>query len=187
VTSLNAELGPKRLELLRETMPSAPLMALLLNPTNFAVEPQSKAYQAAARILGLQLTLLYASSERELETAFSTVSETGAAALVIGSDTFFNIQSEALAAMTIRHKTPAVSPYRPFAAAGGLMSYGGNFTEPYRNVGVYVGRILKGERSGDLPVQQATKVQLTLNMKTSRVLGLTFPLPLLGRADEVIE
>jgi putative tryptophan/tyrosine transport system substrate-binding protein len=188
VTSLNVEVGPKRLELLHEMVPSATSIALLVNPTNPSIaEPFSRALQAAAHALGLQLHVLHASSEREIEAAFATLVKLRAGGLVIMPDPFFLARNEPLAALTVRHAVPSVHIFREFAAAGGLMSYGSDEREYYRLVGIYVGRILKGEKPGDLPVQQATKVELIINLKTARALGLSVSLPLVGRADEVIE
>jgi len=188
VTSLNVEVGPKRLELLHEVVPSATSMALLVNPTNPSIaEPFSRALQEAARALGLQLHVLHASSERDIEAAFATLVKLRAGGLVIMPDPFFLAHNEQLAALTVRHAVPSTALFREFAAAGGLMSYGSDDREYYRLVGIYVGRILKGEKPGDLPVQQATKVELIINLKTARALGLTVPLPLSGRADELIE
>ncbi len=188
VTSLNVEVGPKKLELLHEMVPSATSMALLVNPTNPSIaEPFSRALQAAARAVGLQLHVLHASSEREIEAAFLMLVKLRAGGLVIMPDPLFLARSEQLAALTVRHAVPSVHLYREFAAAGGLMSYGSDEGEYYRLVGIYIGRILKGENPSDLPVQQATKVELIINLKTARALGLIVPLPLSGRADEVIE
>ena len=188
VTTLNVEVGPKRLELLHELVPTATVIALLVNPTNPTLaETQSRDLQAAARTLGLQLHVLHASTERDFDTVFATLVQLRAGALVIGTDAFFNSRSEQLAALALRHAVPAIYQYREFAAAGGLMSYGGSITDTYRQVGVYTGRILKGEKPADLPVQQSTKVELIINLKTAKALGLTVPLTLLGRADEVIE
>jgi putative ABC transport system substrate-binding protein len=188
VTSLNVEVGPKRLELLHEVVPSATSMALLINPTNPSIaEPFSRALQAAARALGLQLHVLHASSEGEIEVAFATLVKLGAGGLVIMPDQLFLVRSEQLAALTVRHAVPSVHLFRKFAAAGGLMSYGTEEAEYYRLVGIYVGRILKGEKPSDLPVQRVTKVELIINLKTARALGLSVPLPVVGRADEVIE
>jgi putative ABC transport system substrate-binding protein len=187
VTTLNVELGPKRLELLHELMPTATVVALLVNPTNASSEAISRSLQAAARALGLQLHVLHASAERDFDAAFAALIRLRAGALVIGPDIFFLARSEQLAALTVRHAMPAIFQYRPFAAAGGLMSYGTDETEYYRLVGIYAGRVLKGERPSDLPVQQATKVELIINLKTAKALGITVPLPLIGRADEVIE
>ena len=141
----------------------------------------------AARSLGLQLHVLHASTERDLDSALQLLSSLRAGALVIGSDPFFISRSEQLAALALRHAVPTIFQYREFAAAGGLMSYGGDTTEPYRLVGVYTGRILKGEKPADLPVQQSTKIELIINLKTAKALGLTVPQALLSRADEVIE
>jgi putative tryptophan/tyrosine transport system substrate-binding protein len=188
ITSLNVEVAPKRLELLHQVVPSATSMALLVNPTNTSIaEPFSRALQAAARVLGLQLHVLHASSEREIEAAFATLVQLRAGGLVIMPDQLFIARSEQLAALTVRHAVPSVHLFREFAAAGGLISYGSDEGEYYRLVGIYIGRILKGEKPSDLPVQQVTKVELIINLKTARALGLTIPLPLLGRADEVIE
>jgi putative tryptophan/tyrosine transport system substrate-binding protein len=187
VTSLGVELGPKRLELLRELVPTATVIALLVNPANRSAEIQVKDVQAAARALGAKLHILHASTEREIDAAFATLIQLRAGALVIAPESFFNSRSEQLAALTVRHAVPAIYTYREFAAAGGLMSYGGSITDSYRQVGVYIGRILKGEKPADLPVQQSTKVELVVNLKTAKALGITVPPSVLGRADEVIE
>ena len=184
---MTAEVAPKRLELLHELVPAASTIAALVNPTNPAAEGLRGDMRAAARTLGLQVHILHASTESELDAVFSDLLQLRAGGLVIGSDPFFNSRSEQLAALTVRSALPAVYQYREFVTAGGLMSYGGSLTDSYRRVGVYTGRILKGEKPGDLPVQQATKVEFIINLKTAKSLGLTVPLPLLGRADEVIE
>jgi putative tryptophan/tyrosine transport system substrate-binding protein len=187
-TALNVQVVPKRLELLHETVPTATIIALLVNPTNPAyVESLSRDVQAAARALALQIHVLHASTERDFETVFATLVQLRAGALVITPDTFFTARSEQLAALTVRHAVPAIYQNREFTAAGGLMSYGGSFSDLYRQAGVYTGRILKGDKPSDLPVVQSTKVELFINLKTAKTLGLTIPLPLLGRADEVIE
>src|SRR5262249_29600408 len=142
---------------------------------------------AATRTLGVQLHVLHASTERDLDAVFATLGQLRAGALVIGTDGFFTSRSEHLAALTVRHAVPAIYQNRAFAAAGGLMSYGGSTHDIYRIAGTYTGRILKGDKPADLPVMQSTKVELFINLKTARVLGITFPLSLLGRADEVIE
>jgi putative ABC transport system substrate-binding protein len=188
VTNLNVEVGPKRLELLQEVVPTATLMALLVNPTSpNLTESTTKDALAAARTLGVQLHVLHASTERDIDDAFAALVQLRAGALVIGSDVFFNSRREQLAALALRHAVPAIFQFREFAVAGGLMSYGANFTESYRQVGVYTGRVLKGEKPSDLPVHQSTKVELIINLKTAKALGITLPLTLLGRADEVIE
>jgi ABC-type uncharacterized transport system substrate-binding protein len=187
VTSLGVELGPKRLELLHELVPAATTIAILVNPANRSAEIQVRDMQAAARTLGLELHILQASTEREIDAAFAALTRLRAGALVISPEAFFNSRSEQLAALTVRHAVPAIYTYREFAAAGGLMSYGGSITDSYRQAGIYVGRILKGEKPADLPVQQSAKVGLIINMKTAKALGLTVPFALLGRADEVFE
>jgi putative ABC transport system substrate-binding protein len=168
-------------------LPAATTIGLLLNPANAVAEAQSKDLQAAARTLGLQLRIANASTERDFDAAFATLSQGQVPGLVIGTDGFLVSQSEQLAALTVRHALPTIFQYRAFVTAGGLMSYGGSVTDSYRLSGVYTGRILKGEKPADLPVQQATKVELIINLKTAKTLGITFPITLLGRADEVIE
>jgi len=187
VTPLNTALGPKRLELLHELVPTASTIALLVNPKGTPAEGQLRDLPAAARSIGLQLHVLRASSERDFDTVFATLGELRIGALLIGNDGFFTDRIEQLAALAIHHAVPAIYPYREFAAAGGLMSYGGSITDAYRLMGVYAGRILKGEKPADLPVQQATKIELILNLKTAGVLGIKVPPTLLARADEVIE
>jgi ABC-type uncharacterized transport system substrate-binding protein len=188
VVTLNVDTGQKRLELMHEVVPAATTLGLLLNPANKVVtETQSKDLQAGARGLGLQLRVLNASTERDFEDVFASLKQMQVGGLVIGTDGFFVSRSEQLAALTIRYAMPAIFQYRAFAAAGGLMSYGGSVTDSYRLSGIYVGRILKGEKPADLPVQQSTKVELIVNLKTAKALGLTVPMSLLGRADEVIE
>jgi putative tryptophan/tyrosine transport system substrate-binding protein len=188
VTALGVELGAKRLEVLHELVPKAAVVALLVNPVNPALaEPTTRDLQRAARTLGLQLHVLHASTERDIDTAFATLLQLRAGALVIGSDPFFNSQEERLAASALHHAVPAIFQYREFAAAGGLMSYGGSITDTYRVAGIYTGRILRGEKPADLPVQRSTKIELIINLKTAKALGLTVSLPLAGRADELIE
>jgi putative ABC transport system substrate-binding protein len=163
-------------------------MALLINPTNPQIaDPISRDVQAAARTLGLQVHVLRASTECEIDMAFESLTQLQAGALVIGSDTFLLSRIEQLATLTLRHAIPTIHPYRQFPAAGGLMSYGTSFLETYRLSGVYTGRILSGEKPADLPVQQAMKVELAINLKTAKALGITVPPILLERADEVIE
>jgi putative ABC transport system substrate-binding protein len=188
VTVLGIELGSKRLELLHELVPTATTLALLVNPTDPALsDPITTGLQTAARALGIKLHVLRASTERDFDTAFATLIELRAGGLVIAPDVLFSSWSEPLAALALHHKVPTIFQYRAFTAAGGLMSYGSSNTDSYRLAGIYTGRILKGEKPGELPVQQSTKVELFLNLKTARALGLTFPITLLGRADEVIE
>jgi putative ABC transport system substrate-binding protein len=188
VTNLNAEVGPKRLEVLHELLPQARVIAVLIDLSNTALaEAFSRELEPAARTLGLTLHILHASTDHDLTAAFARLAQLRAQALIISPGAFFVGRAEELAALTLSHAVPAIFQFRPFAAAGGLLSYGSNETEYYRLVGAYAGRILKGEKPGDLPVQQATKIELIINMKTARALGLTVPLPLLGRADEVIE
>ena len=187
VVSLNEELGPNRLQLLHELDPLATTFAALINPTSPNADLLSREMPAAARTLGLQLHLLYASTEHDFDTAFAILHRLQAGGLVICPDVFFIGRSQQLAALALRHKLPSVFQFRDFVEGGGLMSYGGSITDDYRLVGVYTGRILNGEKPADLPVQQATRIELIINMKTAKALGLTFPLTLLGRADEVIE
>jgi putative ABC transport system substrate-binding protein len=188
VSVLDVELGPKRLELLHELVPTANGMAVLVNPTDPArAETISRGLQTAASTLGLQLHVLQASTDHDFDTVFARLAQLQAGGLVIGGEPFFNSRSEQLGALASRHAVPAIHELPEFAAAGGLMSYGGSLTDAYRLVGVYTGRILKGERPIDLPVQQYTKIELIINLKTAKALGLTVPLALLSRADEVIE
>jgi ABC-type uncharacterized transport system substrate-binding protein len=187
-TSLIVEVLPKRLELLHELLPTAKVMGLLVNPDdrNLA-QTQSREVLSAARNLGLELHVVNVSSEREFEGAFAKMRQLQVRGLVIGAGSLFIRSIEQLAALTVRHALPAIYQYRSFPAAGGLMSYGADVMDAYRWAGVYTGRVLKGESPGDLPVQQATKFDLHLNLKTAKALGVTFPVTLLGRADEVIE
>ena len=188
VTSLIVEVAPKRLELLHELLPTAKVMGLLVNPAdrNLA-QAQAREVLSAARNLGLELHVIDVSSEREFEGAFGRMIQLQVRGLVIGAGSLFIRGIEQLAALTVRHALPAIYEYRRFPAAGGLMSYGSDVTDMYRLAGTYTGRILKGASPGDLPVQQPTKFELLLNLKTAKALGITFPLGLLGRADEVIE
>jgi putative tryptophan/tyrosine transport system substrate-binding protein len=188
VTALSSEVGPKRLELLHGVVPTATIVALLVNPTSPGLaRSATKDMEAAARTLGVQLHILEASTERDFDTTFATLAQLRAGGLVISPDAFFTSRVEQLAVQAIRHAVPSIYHFREFAAAGGLMSYGASFTDPVRQVGIYTGRILKGEKPADLPVQQVTKVELILNLKTAKTLGLDIPPTLLGRADEVIE
>ena len=186
-TSLNVEVGQKKLEAIHEVMPAAPI-ALLVNPTNPSTQAQVRDVQAAARFFGLDLQILHASAEREFDVVFANLGQqTNRRGLSIAADPFFSSHLEQLAALTLRYGVPAIHQFRAFAAAGGLMSYGANNVENFRLAGIYTGRILKGEKPADLPVQQATKIELIINLKTAKALGITVPLTLRGRADEVIE
>jgi putative ABC transport system substrate-binding protein len=187
-TNLNVELGPKRLELLHELVPGAVSVAALINPSNPSVAAAlTTDLPLAARALGLQLHFVRAGSEQEIDMAFATLARLRAEALLIGNDPFFNTRSELLGSLALGNGLPTIYQYREFAAAGGLMAYGGSVTDLFRQSGVYVGRILKGEKPADLPVQQSTKVELIINLKTAKMLGITVPLSLVYRADEIIE
>jgi putative ABC transport system substrate-binding protein len=178
----------KQMEVLHELVPKASVIALLVNPTNSIFsEALLRDLMAAARTLGLQLHVLQASSERDFDTAYATLLDLRAGALVIGPDLFFLSQRDQLVALAARHSVPAIYPWREGAIAGGLISYGSSQAETYRQVGIYTGRILKGEKPADLPVQQSTKIELIINIKTAKALGLSIPITLIGRADEVIE
>jgi len=185
VTPLSAEISPKRLELLHEIVPAASSVAYLVNPSSGL--PTLNDMQTSARALGLVLDVLPATSEREFDAVFLKALELRAGGLVIAADPLFGGHEEQLGALSLRHGVPAIGINRGFAAGGGLMTYGASTTDMFRLVGVYAGRILNGEKVANLPVQQATKVDLTINLKTAKALGITVPLPLLGRADEVIE
>ena len=188
VTSLNAQVGPKRLESLYELLPAASTFALLANPTNPRnAEATVGSMQAAARALKLKLELVHASSESEFDGVFAKVRELRAAGLVIANETYYAMRSDALGVLAQRHAVPAAHQSREFALAGGLMSYGGDVIESHRQAGVYTGRVLKGEKPADLPVQQVTKVLMVINLKAAKALGLNVPLAMSGRADEVIE
>jgi putative ABC transport system substrate-binding protein len=188
VTQTNVEVAPKRLELLHELLPTAHVFGLLVNPDDPALsEAQMKDFQAAGQALGVEFHVLNASTDDDLERAFASLGQLRAAGLLISTDPFFTSHAERLAALAARYALPAISKGREFAAAGGLLSYGADTGDSYRQSGVYAGRVLKGERPTDLPVQQATKVELYINLKTAKTLGITIPLTLLGRADDVIE
>ena len=188
VTGWNVIVGPKRLQLLHELAPKATAMALLVNPTSpDLADADAKEQRAAASTLGVQLHVLHASAEQDLDTAFAKLVELQVGGLVIGTDSLFNTWKERLAALSINHRVPTIHQYREFALAGGLMSYGTDTSDLSRQVGVYTGRILKGERPADMPVQQATKVDLVLNLRTAKMFGLTFPETMVARADEIIE
>jgi putative tryptophan/tyrosine transport system substrate-binding protein len=187
LTSLNVEMEPKRLELLHELVPTASVIAALVNPAGPNAEIQSRGLEAAARTLGVQLHLLHASTEAEFDQAFASVAQRGAGALLICADPLFVSRSAELAALAARHAVPSIWQGSEFVAAGGLASYGTSIAYLYHQLGIYAGRILKGEKPAELPVQQVAKIELVINLKTARALGITVPLPLLGRADDVIE
>ena len=188
VTILVVETASKRLELLHELIPAVSTMALLVNPANATLAQANESeVRAAAESLGLKLHILGASTEADLDGVFAKVIELRLGGLVIGGDPFFTARQEQLATLAVRYAVPTVYENREFIAAGGLIGYGGSITDAYRLAGVYAARFLKGEKPGELPVQQSTKVEMFLNLKAARALGITVPLPLLGRADEVIE
>jgi putative tryptophan/tyrosine transport system substrate-binding protein len=187
IAVLTAELAAKRLELLHELLRTATVVALLVNPTTPLTEPETRGVRDAARSLGLQLHVVNASTESEIDAAFRTLTELRAGALVVSVDPFLNNQRAQIVALAARHAVPAIYGVREFAAAGGLMSYGNDLADAYRQVGIYAGKILKGAKPADLPVQQVARVEFVINLKTAKTLGLTFPITLLGRADEVIE
>jgi len=186
-TQLTGQVVPKRLELAHELTPSATILGFLVNPKNSNADADTKAAQAAAVTLGLQLNVLYASTEAELDGVFTAFAQMRAGGLAIDGDALFNSHTKLLAALAVRHLVPAVYESHQFAADGGLASYGGSITDSYRLAGNYAGKILKGEKPADLPVQQSTKVELIINLKTAKALGITVPLALSGRADELIE
>ena len=188
VTALAVELGAKQLEALHELVPTATSIALLVNPTNpTQADTLSRDLQVAARTRGVALHVLHASTESDFDTVFASLRQLRASALIIGSDAFFNSRTQLLTAMAARHAVPTIYPFREYVTAGGLVSYGESLRDAYRLVGVYAGRILKGEKPADLPVQQSTKVELFINLKTAKALGLQVSDNLLALADEVIE
>jgi putative tryptophan/tyrosine transport system substrate-binding protein len=186
-TSMNAELVPKRLELLHELLPTTSSIALLLNPANPNAQATTGEALSAARQFGLAVQVLHASTEQEIDGVFAALSRQRIGALMINPDAFLTDRSEELGRLALRYAIPAIFQYRAFAAAGGLMTYGGSVTDGYRQIGGYAGRILKGEKPADLPVEQSTKVELIINLKAAKALGITVPLSLIYRADEVIE
>jgi len=184
---LNVAVTGKRLELLRESIPAARVIGYLANPKSAATAPETKELHEAARALGVELRVLNAANESEIDTAFATLAKERSVPLVVSSDNLFTDRPVRLAVLAARHAIPAICPYREFAAAGGLMSYGTDLADAYRVVGAYAGRILKGAKPTDLPVHQAVKVQLVINLKTAKALGIGVPATVLARADEVIE
>jgi len=187
VTQLNSELVPKRLGLLHDLIPTAKVIGLLVNPKDVRTETQSRDMQEAAHVLGLQIHVLKASTDREVDAAFADLVKSRAGALIVGTGEFFNTRREQLAALAARHRVPVIYQYRLFVPAGGLMSYGASLTDAYRLAGNYTGRILKGDKPTDLPVARPTKFELIINLKTANALGLTIPPGVLAIADEVIE
>jgi putative tryptophan/tyrosine transport system substrate-binding protein len=187
ISVLTTQLAAKRLEIMREVVPKADVIAMLVNPTNMTNLEQLRDSQEAGRALGLRIHVLEASSASDFDPAFAAITRMRIGALVVGAEAYFHSQRERIVALAMRHAIPTIYEWREFADAGGLMSYGTDLAEGYRLVGVYAGRILKGAKPAELPVMQATKVQFVVNLKTAKALGLTVPLPLLGRADEVIE
>jgi putative tryptophan/tyrosine transport system substrate-binding protein len=187
VSSLNVEVSRKRLEFMHELLPSAAVFAIVVNPTSPTADSQLRNLYAAADSLGVQLHILHASTEQAFDTVFTVLPQLRAGGLVFTSDPYFANRSTQLAALAVRHAVPAITQSRDFAIAGGLMSYGGDFEQSHRQAGIYVGRILKGEKPSDLPVQQVTKVELFINLKAANTLGLTVPPSLINRADMVIE
>jgi len=187
VSSLSVEVGPKRLESLHEVIPTASVFAVAVNPTSPTANSQLEILKRTADALGLRLHVLHASAEQEFEQLFTRSPELGAGGLVFTSDPVFAFRSQQLAALATRHRVPAITQSRDFPLAGGLMSYGGDFVQSHRQAGVYAGRVLKGEKPSDLPIQLVTRVEFFINLKTARSLGLTVPIPFLARADEVIE
>jgi putative tryptophan/tyrosine transport system substrate-binding protein len=186
-TQLTGEVVPKRVELAHELTPSASILGFLVNPRNSNSDADTKAAKTAAITLGLQLNVLHASSEAELESVFGAFGQMRAGALAIDGDALFNSHTKLIAALSVRHLVPAIYESHEFVADGGLAGYGGSITDSYRLAGTYTGKILKGEKPADLPVQQSTKVELLINLKTAKLLGLTVPSQIVARADEVIE
>jgi putative ABC transport system substrate-binding protein len=188
IYNLNNEVAAKRLEVLRQIVPTATSVAHLVNPANPAFgETETRELRAAARILGVDLLVLQVTNPGELESAFATLIRERAGGIVVGGDALFLDLRDDIVALAARHSVPVLYPWREATAAGGLLSYGTDFDESFRQAGVYAGRLLKGAKPADLPVQQVAKMLLVINMKTAKALGLAVPLPLLGRADEVIE
>jgi putative tryptophan/tyrosine transport system substrate-binding protein len=187
VSWLAAALGAKQLELVTDLLPNATMIAMLVNPDNTVSESELKEVQEVSRARGREIFGLRASSEREIDAAFATLIRQRVGALLVSSDSLFFARRDQLVTLAARHAVPAIYPVREYATAGGLMSYGTRLSDAYRQVGVYTGRILKGEKPGDLPIVQASKVELVVNLKTAKSLGITLPLTLLGRTDEVIE
>jgi putative ABC transport system substrate-binding protein len=187
VNVLTTGLAAKRLEILREVVPNASVIGVLINPNNASAEAQSAMVQDAGRAMGQKVLILHASSERDFDSVFATIVQSRIDALIVGADPFLSSQRAQLIALTARYRIPAIYEWHEFVQAGGLMSYGSDLVEGYHQIGIYAGRILKGEKPGDLPIVQSTKVEFAINLKTAKALGITVPLALSGRADEVIE
>jgi putative tryptophan/tyrosine transport system substrate-binding protein len=187
VSIVTFELMPKRLELLSELVPQAGAVALLVNPNNSTTERVIRDVQEAARVKGVQLHIVNAGSESEIDAALASLAQRQAGALLVSREAFFNSRREQLVALAARYAVPAIYPCGEFAAAGGLISYGPSLTAALRQVGIYTGKILKGAKPADLPVQQPTTFELVVNLKTAKALGLAVPQSILARADEVIE
>jgi putative tryptophan/tyrosine transport system substrate-binding protein len=187
VSIMNVELAPKRLELMRDMIPAAKTVGVLVNPDNPNNETLRKEVQNAAGALGLDIQIQKARTVSDIATAFESLSSQGVGALVVGTDPFFTTQSRQLAELSLQQAIPTMFQYREFVTAGGLVSYGPSLADVYRQAGISIGRILKGEKPSDLPVPQVTKVEMMVNLKSAKTLGVSIPLPLLGRADEVIE
>lgn len=186
-TMLAVDLGSKRLELLCQVVPDAKTIGALINPRGAGSQILLRDLETSSKALGRQIHTISVTGQAEFEPALTRLAQQGARALVIGADPLFNSHSEELAALSLRHRMPAIYQFHEFTSSGGLMSYGGAISDTYRQAGFYTGRVLKGETPAELPVQQVAKVELIINLKTAKTLGLTIPLPLLGRADEVIE
>ena len=187
VSNLAVQIGPKRLQLLHELLPATTVVAVLINPARSGGEAESSELQAVARTLGIQLHIQHASTDHDLDTVFASLAERRVGGILISGDPFFNSRNQKIAALALRHSVPAVYQFREFATAGGLISYGSSQTDMYRLAGAYTGRILKGEKPADLPIQQSTKAELIINLKTAKTLGISVPTALLVRADEVLE
>jgi putative ABC transport system substrate-binding protein len=187
ITLLGVEVGPKLLEVLHEVVPAATAVAMLINPTNPNAETQKADFQSAAVKLGLKGNIVTARTEQDIEDVFGDLKKLKVDALIVGQDPFFISQTERLASLSLAHRFPAINQFRDFPLAGGLLSYGASLSEAWHQVGIYAGRILKGEKPADLPVMQSTKLEFVINLKTAKALGLDIPLPLVNRADEVIE
>jgi len=187
IAMMALEIETKQLQLLHELAPTSTSIAILLNPSSGQAQTQEREAQEAARVLGLQVLVLKASTEREIEQAFAALVRERAGALLVGADTFFVSQATLFVVLTARHSIPTIYPFRPYVDAGGLMSYGASLLDSYRQTGVYAGRVLKGEKPADLPIVQPTNFELVINLKTARAVGIAIPPTLLARADEVIE